>query len=133
VSLPRFAGTIADRYFEFDLTVTIYQSGIAILAAYGPHSENLTLDEIVTLQRFSSLQVEKCEISDKVFFRYTELALKHGKSLTKAQKLKLAENFPVNMITPSLSEYDWSSEIYPCLPPLITEIVRDVSTRVLML
>jgi hypothetical protein len=73
VSLQPFGATFDNESIDFDVTVTIHRSGIAILTAYGVLSHILGVQEIIELQRMSLLPIYGCEIPSTVINRYHSL------------------------------------------------------------
>lgn len=80
VGLQPFGAVIDEQEIVFDLTLTIHRSGIAILTAYGVFSEDMSLDEILRLERISELTVKKYDLPSCAIQRYLSLLTEYTPS-----------------------------------------------------
>src|SRR5262249_30355267 len=73
VLLDSFFATVDGEEIGFDVTVTIHQSGIAILAVYGVFSRTFSTDDLIKLRRSQSVILHSCKIPVDVFKRHDRL------------------------------------------------------------
>ena len=78
VGLQPFGAVIDELETDFDVTLTIHRSGIAILSAYGVFRGSMPLDQVLRLQRASQLPVKEFDLPSRAIQRYLSLVTGHA-------------------------------------------------------
>lgn len=73
VGLQPFGATINNQSIQFDVTLTIHRTGIAILTAYGGFTGQFTQKDLLQFQRFQDLSIKDCELPTDIILKYTNL------------------------------------------------------------
>ena len=78
ISLVPFSATISTYKLDFDVTLTVHRSGVAILTFFAIFPDKLSVEEIIWFKTASKLILKECEIPTAIAARDIAVQLKYG-------------------------------------------------------